>query len=188
MIFKNNDFDKTLLAIDPGLNNSGFSVFRFNELTKVIYNIETFTIYEEATIDIGYKLNGLETNRFNKILRMRECFNKILTEYNPTIFVAESAFFNHNSPDAFGSLTQIVTAYKLAAFDFNNNMYFFDLAPKLVKKLFGVSLSRNKLEIKSKIKSNNEITSVLNNNIDLLDQHSTDSIIIGYTYIKTFYK
>lgn len=174
--------DVCVLAIDPSINNTGISIYRLNLLNKEIKSIEAFTLMSDK-INICNNFNSC--NNFEKDLKLNKlqnCFLNILNIYNPSVVVCESPFFNRFRPSAYLSLVQVVDVFKWTTINFNNNIFFTELAPKTVKKIIGVNNIDVKLDVRTAVMSNSLIMKNIIDDINFLDEHSIDAIAVGYAY------
>lgn len=179
------------LSIDPGINNTGITVFSINKKFKIHYsanilNLRKFTEEEK-------KLENFYDSRAVKVLYIINFIRKILNTYEIDEVVIEAPFYNALTPMAFGSLLEVINALKYNVF-IPENIKITMIEPLLIKKTFTKERLANKelmkLFLHDKI-AKNELEIEENIDIESLTEHQIDSIAIGYchyllNYCKTF--
>lgn len=170
------------LSIDPGLNNLGLTVFstepKFHiHYTKNISNIRKLTP-EEKEVEKKYDLRTV------KVLSIQRQIEEILSQFNITHVIFEAPFFHALTPNAFGSLLEVIQAVKYNCFvpkDITVQL----IEPTVIKSIFTKEGFANKnmmrLIFNNKIVEQ-EITIEDGIDLALLTEHQVDSIAIGYTY------
>lgn len=174
-----------ILSIDPGLNNTGISIITFDYHNRVILSIETFLLQVEKLSPINWIDTDTHSERALKLMRMREAFHRILVNFNPCLVVSESAFYNPKFPQAYAALIEVINTFRTCLLDYNYNIGFYTIAPTVIKTTIKANKFKGKDPIKDAVKLIPEIMDVLVDDIETLDQHSIDSIAIGYTFLKT---
>lgn len=173
-----------ILAIDPGLNNTGISIYNcsgdisnFNSIYA--YSLNTNKIQETDFVDDFY-----HTERLMKVTRMKQALWNTLHQTNPCLVICESPFFNRLMPSAYQALVQVISAYQHAVMEYNQNIPFYFIEPLIVKKKIGAGFTSGKISVKEMVINNKDIMNKLLVNIDNLDEHAIDAIAIAYGYIK----
>ena len=169
-----------MLSLDPGIAFTGISIndtsegFRVVE-THIVKNNRTFTP-EEKVIE---KSQG---PRAVKLLAIINKFKSLLEDFNIEMIVIEAPFYNALTPQAYGSLLEVVFGLKysvLVPMDLKYRL----IEPTLVKKLFTSHGMAKKEMMKqfliSKI-ATGEIK--MDKPVESLTEHEIDSIAIGYVH------
>ena len=168
------------LSLDPGIAFTGISIndtsegFRVVE-THIVKNNRAFTP-EEKVIE---KSQG---PRAVKLLAIINKFKSLLEDFNIEMIVIEAPFYNALTPQAYGSLLEVVFGLKysvLVPMDLKYRL----IEPTLVKKLFTSHGMAKKEMMKqfliSKI-ATGEIK--MDKPVESLTEHEIDSIAIGYVH------
>lgn len=168
------------LSLDPGIAFTGISIndtsegFRVVE-THIVKNNRAFTP-EEKVIE---KSQG---PRAVKLLAIINKFKSLLERFNIEMIVIEAPFYNALTPQAYGSLLEVVFGLKysvLVPMDLKYRL----IEPTLVKKLFTSHGMAKKEMMKqfliSKI-ATGEIK--MDKPVESLTEHEIDSIAIGYVH------
>ena len=169
-----------VLSLDPGIAFTGISIndtsegFRVVE-THIVKNNRAFTP-EEKVIE---KSQG---PRAVKLLAIINKFKSLLERFNIEMTVIEAPFYNALTPQAYGSLLEVVFGLKysvLVPMDLKYRL----IEPTLVKKLFTSHGMAKKEMMKqfliSKI-ATGEIK--MDKPVESLTEHEIDSIAIGYVH------
>lgn len=173
-----------VLAIDPGLNNTGVAIFDVNYYHQEVVSITAFTIVnDKLKIETGLDLD-IHSERVNKLCKLRFAMRSLLNEVQPVCVVSESPFYNRFRPMAYGALLEVLSEFRGAIMDYNPNIGFTTVAPLLVKSTVGAGAQKGKLDVTAAIKRIPEIANVCKVDIDKLDEHSIDAIAVGHTFIK----
>lgn len=168
------------LSLDPGIAFTGISIndtsegFRVVE-THIVKNNRAFTP-EEKVVE---KSQG---PRAVKLLAIINKFKSLLERFNIEMIVIEAPFYNALTPQAYGSLLEVVFGLKysvLVPMDLKYRL----IEPTLVKKLFTSHGMAKKEMMKqfliSKI-ATGEIK--MDKPVESLTEHEIDSIAIGYVH------
>lgn len=176
----------TILSIDPSSNFTGIAVFKVDNYSGNILNIEADTIeVNKLVYDPGVS-EELHTERIIKMLKLENKFSQLLNEVQPQIIVSEGAFYNPMMPMAFGSLTEVISVLHRACINYNKDMPFITLSPKTIKSAISSlkTTDKGKDIIKDSIKNIPEVYNLVHNFIDKLDNHGIDAIAVGYAFLK----
>lgn len=175
------DYDKVirLVGIDPGTNSLGVSVFERHIDTNEIALLWTSTI---KGINFGKeyeKIMELNGERFAKVYGYKSSLVDFFNNWQPNLIVSEGNYMGR-FPSAYGALTEMVLTIRLAALEYRSDMAVKVIDPSTVKKTIGVPGNTGDKElIKKRVKLLN-IKFSQPQTIDNLDEHSLDSIAIGY--------
>jgi len=173
-----------ILGIDPGLNNTGISVFEIDYQTKNILAITAFTLVNNRLPDYTGLDDEIYNERTIKLYKLKDAIKQVVININPSAIACESPFYNRLCPMAYGALLETLNVMKSAVIEVNTNIPFTTVEPLLVKKTVGAGMTTGKLDMKDAISKNNIIMSVLSSDMNLLDEHSIDAIGVAYTYLK----
>ena len=170
-----------ILAIDPGLNNIGFSHLLYNHPNSSISSISAHTFKPEPTVP-AYHLSEYLDDRTIKLLSIKDYFSSLLTSTHFDLIVCEAPFFYASKPGAYRALVEVISVFKQYLADTNPITPFIQLEPLLVKRYVKSLNISNKDSTKEALYLLN-----LHNYIDLntLDEHSVDAISIGYAFLKS---
>jgi Holliday junction resolvasome RuvABC endonuclease subunit len=171
-----------LLAIDPGLNNIGFSLFTFSAINRSIINISASTLSTEQQLPLYSNLSYYFDERTIKLIILKEHIINILHTYHTDIIVCEAPFFYGNKPNAFRALVESISTIKQTIHDIKPLIPFIQLEPLLVKKHVKSLNIHNKTSTKDALLALNINTFI---DLNVLDEHSIDAISIGYAFLKT---
>lgn len=170
-----------ILAIDPGLNNIGFSHLVYNHNTAVINSITAHTFKPEQAIS-GFELSHYLDDRTIKLLAIKNYFNSIVSSNLFDIVVCEAPFFYPGKPGAYRALVEAITTMKQHLAEVSPMTPFIQLEPLMVKRYV------KSLNVSSKDSTKDALELLeIGKHIDLnsLDEHSVDAISIGYAFLKS---
>lgn len=171
-----------MVAIDPGLNNTGIAIFTISLFPFQITHIEAFTLKSERLVDDSMLDDDDFMERLHKRYMMGNSLRRILEAHNPSSVVSESPFFDRRKPGSFAVLTEVLTELYDTVVQFNPLIRFSMKAPQLVKKTLGVAGIKGKEVVKEAMAKVEEIVSVVEGSFDHLDEHAIDAIGVGYTW------
>lgn len=173
----------TLLAIDPGLNNTGIAIFTVQLDPFKILSITATTLKAERLIDDS----GLDDEDFIERLHKRYCMGNalrnILESTNPCIVASESPFFDRRKPGSFAVLTEVLTTLFDTVVQYNPLIRFSMIPPLSVKMVLGVAGQKGKEVVRTAMETTQPIMDALKDELNLLDEHAVDAIGVGYTYL-----
>ena len=175
---KNADIETfNIMAIDPGTNMLGVSIYTLNAKNLDVMNIQT----ESISLN---KFNS-DSNRLhdNVLLRLSELDKDItimLKEYEPLTVAIESGFINKLRPAAFGPLSKALATLELAIHRHSRFIYTAMYPPSVIKVAVGASFKADKDEVQNKIQNIPEIGKFIN--LKYLTEHEADAVAIGYTH------
>lgn len=175
-----------ILAIDPGLNRTGISIYGLDMTKSVITDITSFTLVNEKLPDEIEFEELYHPERVFKLYRLKHAFTNVLLNYRPIAVVSESPFYSSFRPSAYASLVEVISHLHDCVINCNPNTLFRSVEPMVVKKTIGASLSSNKGSVKDAVMGNKTIMDVMTIDINSLDEHAIDSIAVGYTFLKNY--
>lgn len=173
-----------LLAIDPGLNNTGIAIYEIDYHTKTILKIEAFTIAVEKLRNTTGLADEDFAERLIKLLKLKSSILNVLANTSPCIVAIEAPFYNRFRPMAYGALVEVLSVIQSAVLEYNYGILFRKVEPLLVKKCVGAGMMKGKLDVKASVKNIPVVMNSLVNDIECLDEHAIDAIAIGYSFLK----
>lgn len=173
-----------ILSIDPGLNNTGCSIYEIEHSQSGILNIQSFTLQNDKLknnipLDLEFY-----PERMVKLYKLKQALTEVIMHYQPALVVCESPFYNRFRPMAYGALLEVLSIIQSSLLSFNINIPFYTVEPLLIKKTVGAGMMKGKLDVKEAVRRIPSIMNVLQNSLDDLDEHAIDSIAVGYTFLK----
>ena len=114
---------------------------------------------------------------------VKKLFSKILADVKPAVVVSESPFFNQKTASSFSILTEVISSLFDEAVLYDPSVSISTVSPLEVKKLLGVAGLKGKEVVLEAVSKVSELTSVLINDLNALDQHSIDGIAVGWRWI-----
>ncbi len=171
-----------IMAIDPGSNFLGVSIFGLN------YDLSINSVYSR-TLDVSGLPESINSNpdiqseRTSKLLKIENEISRILMYENPLAVICEAPFYNRLRPGAFEPLVQVISVINNSIIRYDSNIPFISIEPSVVKKAVGAGYICGKEEMKEAVFKIQEIIAVLTVDYNRLDEHSIDSIAVGYAFI-----
>ena len=167
-------------AIDPGSDTLGLSIFDLNTVTKRLSVIETATTSGARLSRDHFDINDIHGNKTARLLAHKEMLFHMLINWNPQAIICESSYMGKFA-HAFGVGIETMTYLKQAAYDYNPFMPFETIDPSTAKKNIKASI-KGKDSVRECILAlvPSEVDYYGSTPIHLLDEHSIDSILIGY--------
>ena len=173
------------LFLDPGLNNTGVSVYRIDQYDCKVLSIEAGTLKAIRLIDDSGIDDEVHEERVIKRLQMGRGLRAWLEIYRPDIVVTESPFFDRKKPNSFQILSEVLTTLYDEVLRYNRMVRFQKLAPQAVKKSLGVAGIKGKEIVKEAVEKTPLIMEHFSRGIDHLDEHAIDATAVGYAWLKT---
>lgn len=175
-------------SIDPGSNTMGLSIFEIDLLTQQLSVIETGTISGERLSRYDTDYIECHGNKTSRLIAQNQCLFNLLCKWNPQAVICESPYMGR-FPQAYGVLVETITFLKQAVFQYDPFMPFELIDPSTAKKNINAS-------IKGKDSVKDSLLKMLNKDFQYfgtkpfnqLDEHSYDSISIGYYKYKEILK
>ena len=173
-----------IVGIDPGSEMLGVSVFEFDIRTMAIVRCTAKTLQgsklmRKHTLDID-----LHGERQARVKALKEALIEILLEYEPIQIAVESPFFSARRPSAYGVLMEVLIAVKEAVYFYNSWRVVYLIDPPTVKKAVGAPGNADKDKVKAAIMLLLDLHYEGETPLELLDEHSLDSLAVGYCRIK----
>ena len=175
-----------LLAIDPGTNQMGISIFDLDVKAFKILKIKSWTVYPDRLENHTGMVEELHLNPFLKRMKVCETIGKILVEERIHQVAYEAPFMNRRQPSAYGPLVALMTMVQLSVLRYGQDIEFNIYPPLTVKKAVGVAGKKGKEIITQAIRGIPELMAALkegNCELDDLDNNAVDSIAVGYAAV-----
>ena len=172
-----------VIGIDPGINNTGVSIFTMDVEQRIILSIDATTLITQKLPNRTGLTEELYGERTIKLYKLKSTLLDIMTGTMPAGLICESPFYNRRMPMAYGALLEVLCVIQSAVIEHNCNTFFTTLEPLVVKKVVGAGAKAGKEDVKRAISEIPQIMGVLRPNIDTLDEHAIDAIAIAYTYL-----
>ncbi len=193
----------TVLAIDPGMNNLGYSFSIFNQDTQIVVDYGTVqpSSYEKPIRSRRrYFSDRVMTGRI-----ISKLIVELIDTFHPDFLCSEDAFYNPSRPTAYTSLLIAIYAiesvlylkYEDGDYEDIHETLLYKIPPKLIKKIFaydaeaGKSTKMDMFEALKKHVASGE-TCFMNQvryelpSIDTFTEHSVDSIGVAYCFSKVW--
>lgn len=175
-----------VMGIDPGLNNTGIAVFDMDYNTRNIIAIEAATLINSKLTDRTGLDGEFHTERTIKLHKLKAGLKDTILRINPAVVACESPFYNRLCPMAYGALLEVLSVIHSAVIEHDCNIVFKTIEPLLVKKIVGAGMTKGKVDVKDSISRNNQIMSVLKQDINTLDEHSIDAIGVAFSFLTIY--
>ena len=173
-----------LVCFDPGLNTTGVSVYEVDSRTKQVLSVFAYTIHTEKLRDFTGLDEEILTERTHKLYKLGLAIQHVLADHNPRIVGCEAPFYNHRTPMAFVSLSEVVSMIRHSVMTYNYNTPFHLVEPQLVKKGVGVAGKKGKDVVMDAMSRIPEVMGVLHTPLEGLDEHAIDAIAVGWSMLK----
>ena len=167
-----------ILAIDPGTDTLGVSIFDVDLVNGTKTLLTAFTFQASKYIDTLLDNNqwNYQDEKYLRLHRHGEHLYGLLLQYRPHLVCHESAFMGR-FPKAYQGLVECLLTLKLATKRYSPFLPFIGITPMEVKHYIG---GVKKDEVLNAVTN---ITDLINLQqiLPTLDEHAVDSIAIGYT-------
>ena len=174
---------RTIIGIDPGINNCGVSILRHYPATGETKVQNYFTIHANA---IAKKENKADSKTYGSIIslfQLERVIEETINTYEPDYVACEDAFYNPRTPNAFISLKSCINSIKRVLYTHQKTLFL--IAPKMAKATVSTGIANKEVVQESirklpdlKIKDTKELP------IENMSEHEADATAIGYTFIK----
>ncbi len=174
-----------IVGIDPGSTTLGCAVIEYDVRTLEILRTCTYTFNAgKMRLDDLAVLNHSE--RYARIYELEDALFDVFMDLSPNYIACESPFLKRRFPQAFGVLTEVVYAIRMAVRRYDPTMTLDLVDPPTAKKAVGVV---RREDMSSKTKVHELVKEILYDKFDEahsaeafkdLDEHSTDSMAIAY--------
>ncbi len=177
-----------LLAIDPGTNQMGVSIFAMDMVAFKIQKIRSWTIgVKELKNETGL-VEEFHSASFLKLMKIKKVIGDLLVEENIHHVAYEAPFMGMLQPSAYGPLVALMTIVHMSVVEFGQDVRFTIFPPQTVKKSIGVAGKKGKEVVLEAIKNIPAIMIALQEGhcqLDDLDNNAVDSVAVGYTAVES---
>ncbi len=174
-----------IIGFDPGLTNTGMAVIDVDLTSRQVKTIEAITI----RVDQLPNMTGLDPEYFGerliKLYKLKQIVEYHVQRIQPHSVASESPFYNRLRPMAYGALLETLTYIHAGVIACNPNIFFKTIEPLLAKKAIGAGMMKGKVDVRYCIENNPDIMSVLQSDIDTLDEHALDAIAVSVAFLRT---
>jgi hypothetical protein len=173
-----------IVGIDPGTDTLGASVLDVDLATREVLLLESNT-FEGARLAQNYSnVAAVHGDRLARLIAHEDNLYGYFVYLQPHSVIAESPFLR-KFPQAFAALTECISHIRRAVLRYDPFMPFLQIDPPTVKLAAGVKhKGSTKDDVKRGLQQLIANGSILNPNaidIEALDEHSVDSIMVAYT-------
>ncbi|MBN22675.1 MAG: hypothetical protein CL678_15430 [Bdellovibrionaceae bacterium] len=169
-------------AIDPGSDTLGYAVFEVSLIDATVRVVEVRTVSASRMSRGQVDVRKVHGDHFAKMLAHRHAFKALLDDIEPHSVIAETPYMG-SFAKAFGSLTEGYANLRNAVFEYDPAMPLEGVDPTTAKLAVGVSgrgktkedVKKGLLEVLEKDKC-----FTVDADVQLLDEHSVDAIVVGY--------
>lgn len=172
-----------IMSIDPGAANMGVSIMDYNPYRNHFTSRLVHTINFEAVAVMLYgHYRAFQPDRQLRMMSIQHAIGRYLSAWTPDVIVSEAPFMR-DKVQAFASLTECIAHIKTAAFNYSPLLEVVTIDPPTVKRSVGVpGNSGDKTLMHSAVLKLPNLTNSTGMDFQLLDEHSVDSIAVGYAY------
>ncbi|MDR3392340.1 MAG: crossover junction endodeoxyribonuclease RuvC [Sulfuriferula sp.] len=172
----------SILSIDPGTETLGIACVEFDVERLVIHGSEAKT-FKGSKLAVEW-VEELHGGRFSRIHGHCRNLTRILNVVDPAYIACESPFFSRAHPQAYGALTEIVYALRLAVFEHNPLLEIQYIDPPSVKNAVGAKGNADKFAVRDCVLRLADLNYAGKIPLAALDEHSIDSLAVGYAYFQ----
>ena len=172
-----------ICSIDPGVTCLGRTIIDYDCKLDKIISISPTTYKSDKMLPMIKELVESHSERIEKIYALK---NQLLNDfmfYEPNSVCCESPFYNRLMPNAFGALVEIIFAIRTSAIEYSKHVPMVMYPPSIVKKAVLAGAVSDKDAVKKAVANCKEIQESLLVDFNTLDEHSIDSIAVGYTHL-----
>jgi Holliday junction resolvasome RuvABC endonuclease subunit len=176
-----------IVGIDPGSTTLGCALIEYDVRTLAILRTCAYTFNaDKMRLDDLASLNHSE--RFARIFALQQALYSVFLDLRPNIVISESPFLKRRFPTAFGVLTEVVFAIRMAVRQYDPTMQLDLIDPPSAKMATGATGKAKKDEVHAALK---KLLAGLHFDpsysampFNELDEHSVDAIAIAYSMWK----
>lgn len=173
-----------ILAIDPGINHTGWSIGSFDPSSNML----SIPMYGEIQAhNLAKKELRKEFREYGSLVSLslyaRE-FDALFDHYTPIYVASEDAFYNPRTPNAFLSLKLCI--HTIQRLLYLRGMRLYLIPPTVAKQAVWGKGTANKLAIQESIQNLPDLTirATKQHPIEEMQEHEADSIAIMYAFTK----
>lgn len=171
-----------IMAIDPGTNSIGVSILDLDLLTFKINLIWSDTFHPDKSLKYMSTYVSRHGDLDAKLQVIEDLLLDLMLDYDVDDIVSESPYMGRFAA-AFGALTKCLGAIDKAVrnYDYTLDLYLID--PSTVKSNVGVSGKSGDKNLVKQAVLMLPFININNINLHYLDEHSIDSIAVGYGFL-----
>lgn len=176
-----------VLGIDPGTDTMGMACLVVDLEDHSVILEQVMTLQGHRNAKYTPSVTQTHGERIGRLYAHRQALARQFQHYRPHVVVSEAPFMGR-FPAAYAALVECVVFIRFALFDYDPTMQLLMVDPPTAKMAVGVSgKSKDKNEVmegierlvaEGKLKNPHDIP------IRELDEHSTDSIAVGWTQVQ----
>lgn len=168
-----------ILAFDPGIGNTGWSLLEGNTRDKRLTILKIGELHPGPTADRA--ANKEQVERFDKrtisLSLLSEFMTNLINETKPDFVCCEDIYISMAHPTAITSLAMWVGTAKLTAFRCGLRLTV--IPTKICKKAITGSGANGKISVQNAVVSNPNISFKHEDDIRQMTEHEADSIAVG---------
>lgn len=172
-----------IVGIDPGSDTLGFGAIQVDVRNWDIIQSTAFTFHGSRLAKDSW-FSGIHGARAGRISAHEDNLVRMFQFYQPFQVASESPFFNRRFPQAYGALTETVSAIRNALWRYDCWQSLFMIDPPTVKLSVGAASHAKKDEVKIALMALPDLNYNGDTPLELLDEHSIDSLAAGYARLK----
>lgn len=177
-----------IVSIDPGaeagISCHDIDVDNKTMITRDIYFVDLNRIVKHQYTDIVEE----QGEPLARVIAFGDILTKYLNSWNPDFVIAEAAYCNPRRVNAYKNLVEYLLSASMAVMNYDSEMVLERIDPSSVKKVVGITkISRDKPAVERHIKLLKDLD-LSEIDISTFNQHTVDSIAIGYYLFKELLK
>lgn len=173
-----------IVGIDPGTTTMGLSLIEYDLDTLIIQRSCAYTL-NAGRMPLS-ELDVLShSERYARIFELMDILYKLFVQIQPHHVISESAFMSRRMPTAYGALSEVIFAVRLALRRYDPGIPLDLIDPPSAKRAVGASGKAKKDEVHTAIKKlvddlcfDSQYSAAI---FDNLDEHSVDALAIAYS-------
>lgn len=170
-----------VVGIDPGTNTLGFSVLDLNVFTGIVDLVYVTTLKAVQSLNHFQPYRDVHGDRSAKLHAHKENLREMFCHFLPTAIICESPFLG-KFPQAFEALVECKMAIRAAVYEYDPTVPLETVDPPTAKMAVGApGKSKDKEDVKRAILRLPIIQNLSGLHLESLDEHSIDSIAVGFT-------
>ena len=172
-----------ILAFDPGIGNTGWSLLEGNTGNGELVVLKLGEFHPGPTADRALYREAVEKfdKRVISLKLLREEITKLLTQVVPDFVCCEDIYISMAHPQAYGSLAMWVCTAKITVMDVAAKRI--TLIPtKICKQVVSGTGGAGKLDVREAILSNAKIKFKHPDDMRMMSEHQADSIAVGAAF------
>jgi Holliday junction resolvasome RuvABC endonuclease subunit len=168
-----------LIGIDPGSHNLGTGILNVDIRTLRIVSSSART-YAGARLGKNSFHTELHGDRAGRIYGHRGNLVNLFNIAHPYLVASESPFSNHQRPQVYGVLTEVVEACRSALHEYDPTKCLYMIDPPSVKNAVGAAGNASKDIMRERVMGISELNYEGAIPIGNLDEHSIDGLAVAY--------